>query len=183
MKIINKYFEDLVKNINQINSRDIEKITNIFLRAYKNNNQIFFCGNGGSAANSTHLSNDLMLGLNKKKEGLNIISLASNVAKISCIANDLSYEKIFSHQLKLSAKKNDILVCLSGSGNSKNILSALQLAKQIGMKTVSILGFDGGKAKKISDFYIHFEVNDMQVSEDMQMVVFNAVMKNLSKHF
>ena len=183
MKNTNNYFNSLILNIQTVKIEDIEKISEILLKAHKINNKIFICGNGGSASNSTHLSNDLMLGLNSKKEGLNIISLSSNIAKISCIANDLGYEKIYSHQLKISAKKNDILICLSGSGNSKNIISALKTSKKLRMKSISILGFDGGKAKNLSDFYIHFKVNDMQVAEDMQMIVFNAVMKNLFKFF
>ena len=138
--------------------------------------KIYICGNGGSAANANHISNDLMLGLNKTKIGLPVISLCSNVAKITCIANDLNYTKIFSNQIKSLCLPYDILIILSGSGNSKNILEAIYAAKKK-MIILGMLGYDGGKAKKILKNFIHFDINDMQVSEDMQMICFNYIMK------
>ena len=177
------YLKNLVKYIKKITSKNIDLIVNIFLEAKKNKKTIYICGNGGSAANANHISNDLMLGLNSKKFGFKIISLSSNIAQISCIANDINYSNIFSHQLKILCSEGDVLIVLSGSGNSKNIIEAIKVANRLNMHTLSILGFEGGKAKKISKENIHFKINDMQISEDLQMVLFNSAMKKMQKFF
>ena len=100
---------------------------------------------------------------------------------MTCLANDTGYENIFKYQLKSKAKKGDLLIVLSGSGNSKNVLEALIYANKNQINTFSILGYDGGKCKKISKNFIHINVNDMQISEDMQLVIFHMCMKILSK--
>jgi D-sedoheptulose 7-phosphate isomerase len=141
--------------------------------------RIFICGNGGSGANSNHISNDLMLGF-KKKIGFPIISLSSNIAKISCIANDIGYEKIFSNQLKVIGQKKDLLIILSGSGNSKNIINVVEQAKKMKICTFELIGYDGGRVKKKLDDYIHFKTNNMQICEDMQMIVMNFVLQKIT---
>ena len=177
---INNYKENLIKEIKKLSVKDIKKISNLFLKISKNNKQILICGNGGSAANSEHISNDLMLGLNKKKIGLRILSLSSNFSKISCIANDINYSEIYSHQVKTIGNKGDLLIVLSGSGNSINIIKALNVAKKKKIKTLALLGFDGGIARKKCDYFVHFNINDMQIAEDMQMITMNMVMKYIS---
>lgn len=177
-----KYINKLIRALNQENSQKIEKLCNLIIKAWKNNNSIFLCGNGGSAANANHIANDLLcvVGTSSKK-GILVESLCSNAAVITCIANDRGYENIFSDQIKAKGKKNDLLICLSGSGNSENIIQALKIAKKKRIDTFSILGFDGGRCKKISNNFINYEVNDMQVSEDIQMIIFNICLKELLK--
>ena len=160
-----------------LNDQPFNEALDAIVSAVKNERSIYIFGNGGSSANAEHITNDFMLGLNKNKLGLRIINLSSNSAKLTCIANDLDYEQVYSHQIKILARKNDLLILLSGSGNSKNILNAINVAKKINVKTFSILGYDGGKAKKISDYNFHFPINDMQISEDMQLILMNTVMK------
>ena len=98
-------------------------------------------------------------------------SLSANPAAITCLANDEGYDQIFSMQLAVTAREGDVLIVLSGSGNSPNILAALEEAKAIGMTSYAILGFAGGKAKALADIPIHFRVDDMQIAEDAQMIV------------
>lgn len=140
--------------------------------------QVFLCGNGGSAGNAIHLANDFIYGISKTVGvGLRVTALPANASVITCLANDLGYDAIFSAQLAVQAKRGDILIALSGSGNSPNILKALEQAKSLGMKSYAILGYTGGKAKAMADVPIHFPVDDMQLSEDLQLVVGHMIMQ------
>lgn len=145
--------------------------------------QVFLCGNGGSAGNAIHMANDFLYGISKTSgSGLRVNALPANSAVLTCLANDEGYDSIFSLQLAVLARAGDVLIVLSGSGNSGNILKALEQAKAIGMKTYAILGYSGGKAKAMADVPIHFPVDDMQISEDMQLVVGHMIMQWLYKN-
>lgn len=145
--------------------------------------RVFLCGNGGSAGNAIHLANDFIYGVSKQfGQGIDAVALSANAAVITCLANDLGYDKIFSCQLGVQARQGDLLIALSGSGNSENILSALEMARQIGMKTYAILGYSGGKAKSLADVAIHFPVDDMQIAEDLQLVIGHMTMQWLYAH-
>ncbi len=145
---------------------------------WKNKRQVFLCGNGGSAGNAVHLANDFLYGISKTHgSGLRVTALPANSAVITCLANDEGYDRIFSLQLAVQAQRGDVLIVLSGSGNSPNILNALEEARTIGMRTYAILGYTGGQAKAMTDVAIHFAIDDMQISEDMQLVVGHMVMQ------
>jgi D-sedoheptulose 7-phosphate isomerase len=149
--------------------------------AWSEQKQVFLCGNGGSAANAIHIANDFIYGIGKESgTGMRVTALPANAAVITCLGNDLGYETIFSHQLAVLGSRGDILIALSGSGNSPNILRAIEQANTIGMETYAILGFSGGKARALAGTPIHFAVDDMQISEDLQMVVGHMLMKMLS---
>ncbi|MDO8289834.1 MAG: SIS domain-containing protein [Parvibaculum sp.] len=149
-----------------------------FLDCWKTGRQIFIAGNGGSAGNAIHLANDFVYGISKKPgSGLRIHALPANSAVLTCLANDEGYDKIFSLQLAVQARPDDVLIVLSGSGNSPNILVALDEAKRIGMKSYGILGYTGGKALGMVDVPIHFNIDDMQISEDMQLIVGHMIMQ------
>ena len=140
--------------------------------------QVFICGNGGSAGNAMHLANDFLYGISKRAgSGLKVNALPSNGSVISCLANDEGYEHIFSMQLEVLAHQDDVLIVFSGSGNSPNILRALEQARQLGMRSYAVLGYSGGRAKSLADVSIHFPVDDMQISEDMQLVVGHMIMQ------
>jgi D-sedoheptulose 7-phosphate isomerase len=109
--------------------------------------------------------------------GIRAVALSANPAVITCLANDVGYDAIYSEQLAVLANPSDILIVLSGSGNSPNILRALEQAKAMQVKSYAVLGFSGGKAKEIADVAIHFPVNDMQIAEDMQLVVGHMLMQ------
>ena len=140
--------------------------------------QVFFCGNGGSAGNAIHLANDFLYGIAKRTGGgMKVQALSANSAVITCLANDVGYERIYSEQLAVLGQSGDLLIVLSGSGNSPNIIRVMEQAKEMGVKTCAILGYTGGRCKSLADVAIHFPVDDMQISEDMQLVVGHMLMQ------
>ena len=149
---------------------------------WKSGRQVFFCGNGGSAGNAIHLANDFVYGIAKKHgAGMRATALPANQSVLTCLANDVGYDDIFSEQLAVFAKAGDLLISLSGSGNSPNIIKAIDEAKSMGVKTYAVLGYDGGKCKNLADVAIHFPVNDMQMAEDLQIIVGHMLMQWLYK--
>ena len=160
--------------------RPVEALAEDLLRCWIAGRQVFLCGNGGSAGNASHLANDMLYGVSKiAGKGLRVVSLSANDAVLTCLANDLGYESIFATQLAVHGSKGDVLVVLSGSGNSPNILRALEKARQMSIRTYAILGYSGGRAKALADVPIHFAVDDMQISEDLQLIVGHMVMQYL----
>jgi len=150
--------------------------------AWETNANIYIFGNGGSAGNAIHLANDFIYGSGTRNEkGISIESLSANAAIITCLANDIGYEEVYSEQLRVKANKGDILIALSGSGNSKNIIRAIEQGNKVGMQTFAILGFDGGECKNIAKYPIHFQVDDMQIAEDLQLIVGHMCMQWLYK--
>jgi D-sedoheptulose 7-phosphate isomerase len=142
--------------------------------------QVFLIGNGGSAANALHWVNDLIYPLTKNGgKPIRAQALCANQASMTCLANDVGYERIFEHQLRSLANSGDVLISLSGSGNSPNILRALEVAKELGIDSHAILGFDGGKAKLLAKHVIHFPVNDMQLAEDFQITLCHILLQYL----
>lgn len=159
---------------------NVARLSDDMLACWKERRQVFFCGNGGSAGNAIHLANDFLYGIAKKTGGgIRVHALSANAAVMTCLGNDVGYDRIFSEQLAVQAQAGDLLVVLSGSGNSPNIVSVLEQAKGMGVKSYAILGYSGGKCKEISDVAIHFPVNDMQIAEDMQLVVGHMLMQRL----
>ena len=142
--------------------------------------QLFLAGNGGSAGNAVHLANDFLYAWSKQQGlGIRVHALPANPAVISCLANDEGYDEIFSAQLAIHARRDDVLVAFSGSGNSGNILRALEQARIMGVKSFAVLGFDGGKAKSMCDVPIHFAVDDMQIAEDLQLILGHMIVQHL----
>ena len=147
-------------------------------RIWERGDQLFLCGNGGSAGNAIHLANDFLYGVGGgKKPGLKVEALTSNPAVITCLANDVGYDGIFAEQLKAKGACNDVLLILSGSGNSPNVVRALEVGNHIGMQTFAIVGYSGGKCMELASEVIHFPVDDMQISEDLQLVVGHMCMQ------
>jgi D-sedoheptulose 7-phosphate isomerase len=148
------------------------------MQCWTTGRQVFLCGNGGSAANAMHIANDFLFGISRTLgSGLRVTALPANGSVLTCLANDVGYEHIYSMQLAVQAQKDDLLIVLSGSGNSPNVLHALEQARQMGVRSYAILGYTGGKAKPLADVAIHFAVDDMQLSEDMQLVVAHMAMQ------
>ena len=181
------YLEHLQKCFNKANLENVESLANELLKAWIHGRNVYICGNGGSAANAIHIANDLHYGIGacgpgSKLPGLRIEALPANTGVITCLANDTGYENIFAHQIEVKCQKDDLLIALSGSGNSPNIIKALETANSIGVQTFGILAFKGGECKKLAKTVIHFEVNDMQIAEDTQLIVGHLCMQWLNSH-
>ena len=130
------------------------------------------------ASTASHMQNDFNKGISEYVEQkFNFYCLNDNVATMMAVANDISYEEIFRFQLKNRIKKDDIILCISGSGNSKNVLNAADYAKSCGAKVIGITGYSGGKLKDIADYSMHVAENDMQIVEDIHMTFDHMMMK------
>lgn len=161
----------------------VELLAEELANCWRDGRQVFLCGNGGSAGNAIHLANDFLYGISKTfGSGLRVSALPANSAVLTCLANDVDYDSIFSIQLAVQARQDDVLIALSGSGNSPNIVKGLEQANAMGMRTYAILGYSGGKAKALASVPIHFPVNDMQISEDLQLIVGHMIMQRLYTH-
>jgi D-sedoheptulose 7-phosphate isomerase len=175
------YVEQLARAFSELEAGVCKRLAATLNTARKRKASVFLCGNGGSAANANHWVNDLIYGAGKTgRGGVRAHSLAANTSVIMCLANDTGYENVFSGQLRVLASPGDILIALSGSGNSPNILRALEEAKQLGLEAWAIVGYDGGKVLQLAQNVIHFSINDMQIAEDLQMVVCHEVTKILA---
>jgi len=176
--LVNSYRTRLQHALLILPLREIELLGESFLSAWDKNKTIYLCGNGGSAGNAIHLANDFTYGAGVKRGiGLRIEALPANSAVITCLANDIGYESIFSEQLRVKADEGDVLVVFSGSGNSENIVNALETGNKLGMKTFAVLGYDGGKCKSIAKYPIHVPIDDMQIAEDLQLIIGHMVMQ------
>ena len=158
---------------------DLQKLTiatNIIEKTYLNNNKLLVCGNGGSAAIANHLVCDhgKLIGTDTKIK-VQAFSLCNSIELITAIANDISYEDIFSFQLDNLGHRDDTLLTISGSGNSKNIINALEKAKILGMNTISFTGFQGGKSSQISDVNVHVSSENYGIVEDAHQALMQII--------
>lgn len=135
-------------------SESIKSAGTQIAQSLEHDGTLFWCGNGGSAADSQHLAAELVGRFKKDRKALRSIALTTDTSVLTCVANDYSYEDIFSRQLEALAREGDVLMAISTSGNSENVLRALRVAKELGVKTVALLGKDGGQAKALADLAI-----------------------------
>ena len=177
------YIDYLSTVLNNISLKDIEKFVEVLLEARERESSIFFIGNGGSAATASHFANDIAIGTRTYEKPFRAISLCDNQAVITAIANDDGYEKIFSQQLQVLLKKQDVVVAISASGNSPNLLDAIDTAKKMNTITVGISAFDGGKMKEMVDISVHVptEKGEYGPAEDAHMVLDHLVSNYLMR--
>jgi D-sedoheptulose 7-phosphate isomerase len=172
------YTDRLSAALRQLDFDAVERLATDMQRCWQEGRQVFLVGNGGSAGNAMHLANDYVYAMSKRiGSGIRAHALASNPSIVTCLANDEGYETVYSIQLAVMARPGDLLIAFSGSGNSPNILRALEEARRIGMTSYAVLGFSGGRAKALADVPIHVAVDDMQVAEDLQMAVGHMIMQ------
>jgi len=178
-KILEKYRNDLCQGLDGLAKDPVwPRIREVFVSARQRGVTVFLAGNGGSAANANHLATDLIYGANQAGRGaFRVHSLSANPSILTCLGNDTGFENIFTKQLEALATPGDLLLVFSGSGNSPNILRVLEAARRLGVTSISFLGFDGGKAKALSDLALHFPVHDMQVAEDLHMIAGHLLLK------
>jgi D-sedoheptulose 7-phosphate isomerase len=161
----------------KISIKEVECFIKAILRARERNSTIYFIGNGGSASTASHFVNDMAIGTRSWDKPFNAISLCDNQAVLSAIANDDGYDHVFSQQLNVYLKKDDVVVIISASGNSKNLINAVNIAKDKKAETIAITSFDGGELKKIVDMSIHVptEFGEYGPAEDGHIIINHLV--------
>ena len=178
---IEAYLLKLKKTIDMLSIESINELIIILVEARQEDKTIFIMGNGGSAATASHFVCDFNKGLSfdgiKK---FKFISLNDNIPSLLAYANDLSYDEVFVSQLQNYFTKGDIVIGISGSGNSINVINAIKWANENGGITIGLTGFDGGHLFKIVKHNINIPINDMQITEDLHMVLDHCIMKVLS---
>jgi len=176
-KYIAGYFEHLESIIQGLDHGAIAKFVDIILTAREQGKGIFFIGNGGSAATASHFANDLSIGTRSKDKPFRICSLTDNNAVMTAIANDFGYDKVFVKQLEALYRPGDILVSISASGNSKNLLEAVDFVKENAGINVGLTGFDGGELKKRCDLVLHVATDKGEYGpvEDVHMIFDHVV--------
>lgn len=178
------YVDHLVDILRSLDCAAVARVIDLFLEARRSNNTIFFLGNGGSAATSCHFANDL--GYGASPEGhtpFRALSLSANSAFLTCLANDIGYENVFAWQLRNLMCPGDPVIGISASGNSPNVVKALEYARDNGGVPVAIVGFDGGAMKKIARYIIHVETEKGEYGpvEDVHMVLDHLISNFLSR--
>ena len=177
---INNYLNLEIEVLNNLDRKVISDTVNILIDALEKEKNIYIFGNGGSAATASHFQNDFNKGISEwTDKKFRFYCLSDNVATITAIANDISYDDIYSFQLNGRLKKDDLIIAISGSGNSKNVLNAVEYAKKVGSYVISLTGFDGGKLKNISDLCINANIKSMQITEDIHMIIDHMIMSIL----
>jgi len=165
----------------------VENLAEELRQAWIDGRNVYICGNGGSAANAMHLANDFHYGIGAcgpgpSLPGLRVEALPANAGIITCLANDTGYANIYAYQLQVKGRPGDLLIVLSGSGNSPNVVKALETANALGMKTFAILAYSGGSCRELAQVPIYFQIDDMQIAEDTQLVVGHLCMQWLTSN-
>jgi len=172
-KFSDEYLNYISDLISQLDRSHIAQFVDHVLGVRNNKQTIFFLGNGGSASTASHFVNDISLGSRQFENPFRAISLCDNQAVITAIANDDGYENIFLQQLQTQAKPGDSMVCISASGNSQNLVKAVEWSKANGICTISLTAFDGGYLKQNTDLNIHVptKIGEYGPAEDLHMVI------------
>ena len=175
-----KYISKLTNSLNNSDRLSIEKAASKIYETIKKKNTIFVCGNGGSAAIANHYICDYLKFLRQhSKLKPKVISLSSNLETITAISNDFNYDQVFRYQAESLFEKNDLLIVISSSGNSKNVREVVKFSKKKGVKVIGFSGFDGGYLKKNSDISIHIKANNYGISEDSHHILMHIILQYL----
>jgi D-sedoheptulose 7-phosphate isomerase len=174
---VQEYFEQLARLLPQLPFDAIDQMADIFLEALVQQHSVFVFGNGGSAASASHLVCDMNKGLGELPGGprMKVMALTDNVPVMTALANDYGYEHVFSEQLKNFLKPRDVVLAVSGSGNSPNVLLALQTARRMGAVTTGVAGYEGGAMKVLCDVCAVVPSDDMRMIEDMHHAMLHSV--------
>ncbi len=176
MTFTQSYVQNLVGTLQSLDLSKVDQAIEWLREARDNGNTIFTCGNGGSAATASHFVCDIVKGASYQREKrFRIMALTDNLAAITAYSNDVSYECVFVEQLKNFAKPGDVLIAISGSGNSPNVLRAVEYANELGCKTIGMTGRDGGKLGPLSQLNIHAAEPHMGRIEDAHMIACHMI--------
>lgn len=172
INIVNSHIEEIVETLAKIDVKQISDVINILEKTLLSEGNIYILGNGGSASTASHIQNDFNCAVfGSLKKRFRFYCLSDNIATITAIANDFSYADIYFKQLENKLLPQDLIVAISGSGNSKNVIKAVEYAKLQGNKIIGMTGYDGGKLYKLSDFHLHVNVRNMQIVEDIHLIL------------
>ena len=167
---IKAYLDQEIKVLSSLDIGMIDRAMQEIERAYHEEGAIYIFGNGGSAATASHYANDFNKGLSENLEKkFRFVCLNDNVPTVMAVANDFGYEEVFRYQLRGRLRPEDLVIGISGSGNSPNVVNAIQYAREQGVRTLGIVGYDGGKLKELADVYLYVPIKNMQVAEDVHM--------------
>lgn len=174
---IKTYLEHEVATLKALDVQEINAALNLLEQTFEGGNTVFVFGNGGSSATASHYQNDFNKGVSEHTEKkFNFQCLNDNVATVMAVANDIGFEEVFRFQLTGHMKPGDVVLAISGSGNSKNVINAVEYAKSQGAKVIGLTGFGGGKLKELADVSLHVPINSMQITEDIHMVFDHLMM-------
>lgn len=180
---IRDYIACEIETLQKLDINAIDAALNLLLEAYHNRKWVYIFGNGGSSSTASHFENDFNKGVSESlKTKFRFRCLNDNVATLMAVANDIGFEEVFRYQLTDRIEPGDLVIAISGSGNSKNIINAVEYAKSCGNKIIGITGFDGGKLKQMCDISLHAPVSSMQISEDIHMIFDHLMMSMFYKH-
>lgn len=178
-ELIETYLEQEIDILKRIDVSAVNEVLNLLEAGMKREATIYVFGNGGSAATASHFQNDFNKGVSEHiDKKFRFLCLNDNIATIMAVANDIGYEEVFRFQLQGKIKKGDILMAISGSGNSSNVINAVEYGKKQGCKVVGLTGYSGGRLKELSDISLHVPINSMQITEDVHMI-FNHLMMSV----
>ena len=182
IKDIEEYYAREKAAIDALDKAELNKAMNALLDAYERGATVYVFGNGGSSATASHMVCDFNKGtcydLDKK---FKMVCLNDNIPIMMAIANDDSFENVFVYQLKDRLKKEDLILAISGSGNSHNVVKAVDYAREVGAKIIAMTGYSGGKIDKVADYHLHVPADDMQITEDLHMVLDHCMYCILAK--
>lgn len=181
---IRNYLKYLNEISDQINEECLGQFIELILEVRENGKTVYFIGNGGSASTASHFANDIQIGTRTKKKPFRAVSLTDNVAILTAVGNDYGYDDIFVKQLEALLYEGDVVVAISASGNSANVVKGIEYAKKRNCKTVSLTGFDGGKLKEMAHLNIHVPSNKGEYGpvEDFHMIFDHIVGSYLMFH-
>lgn len=177
-----EYLGLVTREMERLDVGQIQAMADAIYKRYQTGRFVYVIGNGGSGANASHLCEDLgksTVDDFESQKRLKVLSLTDNTPYILAWANDTSYDRVFVEQLKNFGEPGDLLIAISGSGNSPNILRAVEWAKEHGIETIGVTGFDGGKLRQIADMSMHVPSNDMGVVESLHLVMFHYVLDDV----
>lgn len=180
------YLDDVSRVTRLVDPKEVEGLIDLLTDAYTKGRFVFLAGNGGSGSNASHLCEDLGKGTVvdfERQKRLRVLSLTDNTPYILAWANDTSFDRVFVEQLKNLAEPGAILIAISGSGNSPNILKAVEYANAHGMTTVGMTGYDGGKLAKRAQFRFHVPSNNMGIVEAVHAILFHHILDTLRERF
>jgi D-sedoheptulose 7-phosphate isomerase len=181
--VLSKITEDACRTLQALVGQEdvFQRIAGVATASLKSGGKILACGNGGSAADAMHLTQELVGRFRSNRPSLPAVSLAADPTALTCIGNDFGFENVFSRQVEGLADKNDLLVCFSTSGNSPNILRALEAARSKGVKSVALLGKGGGKARGKADFEIIVANADSGRVQEAHTLILHALLEVIER--